>query len=234
MAWEILIMLTQNRAPWCMNVENKADCIKIASKKAGKKYGKISSLPCCSVTKSCLILGNPVDCSMPGFPALHYLLEFAQTHVHWVGDATWASHFLLLPSPPALNYSQQQGLFQWVGSLHQVAKVLKLQLQHQPFQCIFIQVWFPLRLTGLVSFLSKGGSRLFCSTTVWKPQFFGVQPSLWSNSHICTWLLEKPEFWLYGPLSAKWCLCFSIGFLVASKRWAIRRDYFYVFSLSWN
>ena len=67
-----------------------------------------------------------------------------------------------------------------------------------------IQVWFPLGLTGLISLLSKGLSRVFTSTTVWKHQFFGAQPSLWSNSHIHTWLLEKPQPWLYRPLSSKW------------------------------
>ena len=68
--------------------------------------------------------------------------------------------------------------------------------------------WFPLALTGL--FLSKRLSRVFSSTTIWKPQFFGVRPSLWSNSYISMWLLEKPWLWLYGPLLAKWCLCFLI------------------------
>ena len=68
----------------------------------------------------------------------------------------------------------------------------------------------PLGLTGLTSLLSKGLSRVFSSTTVWKHQFFGAQPSLWSTSHIHTWLLEKPQLWQYRPLLAKWCLCFSI------------------------
>ena len=67
----------------------------------------------------------------------YYLLEFPQTHVHWVDDAIQPSHPLLLPSPPPLNLSQHQGLFQWVTSSHQVAKVLKLQLQHQSVQWIF-------------------------------------------------------------------------------------------------
>ena len=89
---------------------------------------------CCSVTKSCLTLCDPVDCSTPGFPVLHYLQDFAQTHVHWVGDAKQLSHPLSPPSHPAINLSQHQGLFQWVGSWHQVAKVLELQLQHQFFQ----------------------------------------------------------------------------------------------------
>ena len=72
-----------------------------------------------------------------------------------------------------------------------------------------IQSWFLLGLTGLISLQLKGGlSRVFSNTTIWKHQFFGAQPSLWSNSHICTWLLEKPQLWLYGHLSAKGCLCF--------------------------
>ena len=73
---------------------------------------------------------------------------------------------------------------------HQVAKVLELQLQHQFFQWIF-RGWFPLGLTGLISLQSKGLSRVFSNTTVQKHQFFSTQPSLWSNSHIHTWLLEK-------------------------------------------
>ena len=73
-----------------------------------------------------------------------------------------------------------------------------------------IQRWFLLGLTGLISLQFKEFSRVFSSTTVRKHQFFGAQPSLWSNSHIHTWLLEKPYLWLYGPLLAKWCLCFVI------------------------
>ena len=73
-----------------------------------------------------------------------------------------------------------------------------------------IQCWYPLGLTGLISLQSKGLSRVFSSTAVQKHQFFSAQPSLWSNSHMHTWLLEKPQFWLYSPLSAKWCLCFLI------------------------
>ena len=76
-----------------------------------------------------------MDCSTPGFPILHHLPEFAQIHVLSVGDAIQTSHSLLPPSPPAFNVSQHQGFFQWVGSSHQVAKVL--ELQHQSFQWIF-------------------------------------------------------------------------------------------------
>ena len=82
-------------------------------------------------------LCDPMDCSTPGFPVLHHLLELAQTHVHWVCDAIQPSHPLSSPSPPALNLSQYQGLFKWVSSSHQVAKILEFQLQHQSFQWIF-------------------------------------------------------------------------------------------------
>ena len=92
---------------------------------------------CFSVAKLCPAVCNPVHCSMPGFPVLHYLPEFAEIHVHWVGDAIQPPHPLSPPSPPALNLSQHQGLFQRVSSSHQVAKVLALQLQHQSFQWIF-------------------------------------------------------------------------------------------------
>ena len=74
-----------------------------------------------SVTQSCLTLCDPLDCSMPGFPVHHQFLEFAQTHVHSVGDAIQPSHPLSSPSPSALNLFQHQGLFQSVNSLHQAA-----------------------------------------------------------------------------------------------------------------
>ena len=79
-------------------------------------------------------LFEPVDCSMPGFPVHHQFPELAQTHVHRVGDAIQPSHPLSSPSTTTFNLSQHQGLFQWISSLHQVAKVLELQLQHQSFQ----------------------------------------------------------------------------------------------------
>ena len=72
--------------------------------------------------------------STPDLPAQHQLPESTKTHVHWVGDAIQPSHPLSSPSPPVLNLSQHQGLFKWVSFLHQVAKVLEFQLQHQPFQ----------------------------------------------------------------------------------------------------
>ena len=83
---------------------------------------------------SCLTLCNPMNCSTPGLPVHHQLPEFTQSHVHWVSDAIQPSHPLLSPFPPAPNPSQHQGLLKWVSSLHQVAKVLEFQLQHQSFQ----------------------------------------------------------------------------------------------------
>ena len=80
---------------------------------------------------------TPVDCSMPGFPDLHQLLEPAQTHVYWVGNTIQLSHTLSIHCPPAFNLTQNQDLFQWISSSHQVAKVLEFQLQHQLFQWIF-------------------------------------------------------------------------------------------------
>ena len=87
-----------------------------------------------SVTQPCSTLCNPMNCSTPGLPVHHQLPELTQTHVHWVGDAIQTSHPLLFLSPPALNLSQHQGLFKWVSSLHEVAKALEFQLQHQSIQ----------------------------------------------------------------------------------------------------
>ena len=126
-------------------------------------------------------LCDPMDCTTPGFPVLHQLSELAQTHVHWVGDAIQLSHPLLSPSPPIFNLSQHQGLFQWVSSSHEVAKVLEIQLQHQSFQCIFrtdfLRIdWFDLlavqgTLKSLLQHHSSKASILQCSA------FFIVQLS---------------------------------------------------------
>ena len=90
-------------------------------------------------------------------PVHHQLPEFIQTHVHWVGDAIQPSHPLLSPSPPAPNPSQHQGLFQWVNSLHAVAKVLEFELQHQSFQ------WTPRQTYHLI--LLKSYILLYCFIT---------------------------------------------------------------------
>ena len=111
-----------------------------------QKYNKpLSSLPLIqfsSVAQSCPTLCDPMNLSMPDLPVHHQLPEFTQTHVHRVSDAIQPSHPLSSPSPPAPNPSQHQGLFQWVNSLHEIAKVLEFQPQHQSFQ------WTPR--TGLL------------------------------------------------------------------------------------
>ena len=95
---------------------------------------QIGSVQFSSVAQSCPTLCDPMKRSTPGLPVHHQLPESTQTHVHWVVDAIQPSHPLLSPSLPALNLSQHQGLFKWVSSLHQVAKVLEFQLQHHSFQ----------------------------------------------------------------------------------------------------
>ena len=96
-----------------------------------KTAAQLSSVQFILVAQSC-----PTACST-GLPVHHQLPEFTQIHVHWVGDAIQLSHPLSSLSPPTFNRSQHQGLFQWVSSWHQVAKVLEFQLQHQSFQWIF-------------------------------------------------------------------------------------------------
>ena len=130
-----------------------------------------SSVQFSSVAQSCLTLCDPMNRSTPGLPVHHQLLEFTQTYVHWVHDAIQPSHSLSSSSPPAVNFSQHQGLFKWVSSLHQVAKVLEFQLQHQSFQRI-PKDWSPLGWTDWLSLWSKGLSRVFSNTTVQKHQFF--------------------------------------------------------------
>ena len=121
--------------------------------------------------------------SMPGLPIHHQLPEFTQIHVHWVGDVIQPSHPLSTPSPPAPNPSKHQGLFQWVNSLHEVAKALEFQPQHQSFQWNS-QNWSPLEWTGCISLQSKGVSSVFSNTTVQKHQFFGTQLSSQSLSFL--------------------------------------------------
>ena len=165
-----------------------------------------------------------MDCSMPGLPVHHQFQESTPTHVHWVSDAILPSQPLLSPSPLIFNISQHQGLFKWVSSSHQVAKYWSFSFSICPsneysglisfifffiffvycfhFNLFFVK-WFLLEWTGSISLQSKELSRVFSNTTVQKHQFFGAQPSSESNSHIHTWLLEKPQLWLDGPFLAK-------------------------------
>ena len=85
---------------------------------------------CCVQSLSRIWLCDPMDCSMLGFPDLHYLLEFAPNHVHWADDAIQPSYPLPPPSPFAFNFSQHQGLFQWVGSLQKVKSIRDAKSWH--------------------------------------------------------------------------------------------------------
>ena len=140
-----------------------------------------------------------MECSAPGSPVPHYLPEFAQIHVLWVSDAIKPSHPLPPHSVPAFNLSQHQGLFQWVGSC------VRWPMTSASVLPMNIQDWFLLGWTGLISLKHKGLSRVFSSPIIGKHQFFETQPSLRSNSHICTWLLEKPLVWLHRPLKRPGC-----------------------------
>ena len=108
-----------------------------------------------SVPQTFPILCNRIDCSMPGFLVHHQLPELAQTHVHWVSEAIQPSCPLSSPSPHAFNLSQNQGLFKWINSLHQVAKVLGASASASVLP-MNIQDWFPLGWTGWISLQSKG------------------------------------------------------------------------------
>ena len=143
-----------------------------------------------SVTQSCLTVCDPMDCSKPGFPVHHQLLELTQTQVHWVDDAIQPSYPLLSPSPPTFNLSQHQGLFKWVSSLYEVAKVLEFQLQHQSFQWIFRTDFLKDGLVG--SACSPRDSQESSPT----PQFKSINSLVlgfpYRTIYIHTWLLEKP------------------------------------------
>ena len=144
-----------------------------------------------TVAQSCLTLCDPKDSSTPGLPVHHQLPEFTQIHVHWVGDALQPSHPLSSPSPPALNLSKHQGLFQWVSSSHQVAQNIGVSDSTSVLP-MNTQDWSPSEWTGWISLQSKGLSRVFSNTTVQKHQFFGAHLSLQFNSHIQIRPLEKP------------------------------------------
>ena len=103
----------------------------IPRSRIAKSHGSLQLLGCV------WLFVTPMDCSTPGYPIHHQLLELTQTHVHWVSGAIQRSHVLSSPSPPTFNPLQHQGLFKWVNSSHEVAKVLEFQLQHQSFQWIF-------------------------------------------------------------------------------------------------
>ena len=148
----------------------------------------MSSVEFSSVSQSCPTLCDPMNCSMPGLPVHHQLLEFTQTHVHRVGDAIQPSHPLSSPFSPAPNPSQHQGLFQWINSLHQVAKVLEFQLQRQSFQ------WTArtdLLYDGLVGSLCSPRDSQESSPT---PQFKSINLTI-DNSKLPTSILGNTNLW---------------------------------------
>ena len=134
----------------------------------------------CSVTQSCLTLCNPMNCSTPGLPVPHHLPEFAQIHVHCISDSVQASHPLMpfpfwsLSFPTSWSFPMSHPLSSDDQNTGASASTSVLPVN--------IQGWSPLRLIGLISLLSKGLSEVFSSTTVWRPQFFGVMPSLQFSS----------------------------------------------------
>ena len=145
--------------------------------------------PMCSVAQLCPTHYDPMDCSMPGFPVLHHLLELAQTYAHWFNDAIQSSHPLSSSSPLAFYLFQHQGpmsqLFTSGGkSIGSSVSASGLQMN--------IQGYFSLGLISLNSLQSQGLSRVFFNTTVQSHQFHTL-PSLWSNSHIYTCLLKTPS-----------------------------------------
>ena len=153
-----------------------------------------------------------MDFSTPDFPVLYYLPEFAQTHVHWVDDAIQPSHSLPPTSPPALNLSQHQGLFQWVDSASDGQNIrASASVSVLPMN---IQGWFPLGLTGLISLQSKGLSRV--SST---PQF----KSLNSSAFL---LLYGPDLTSVHDYWKNYIdymdLCQQSGFIFSGEPWIIQ------------
>ena len=191
------------------------------------RFEELSAFCCYSVAQSCPTLCNPMDCSTPGFPVLHHLLEFAQTHscpLSWWCHPTisssadpFSSHLRSFPASGSFQMSQ---LFTSSGQSTGVsASASGLPMNSQD--------WFPLGWTGWISLMFKGLSRVFSKTTVQKHQFFSAQPSLKSNSHIHTWPLAKPTSdYIYlsrqSNVSAFYMLSrFAIPFLPRSKRFLI-------------
>ena len=173
-------------SPLCKESDRTEWWLHTQAKKIHCVYFQFSSVQFSSVTLLCPTLCDPMDCSTPGFPVHHQLLELTQTHVHSVSDAIQPSHpLLLLPS----IFTKIWVFFKWIRSSHQVAKVLEFQLQHQSFQKYLGLISF--RMGCWVSLLSKGLSRVFSNTTVQKHEFFCTQLSSWSKCHSHTRLLEK-------------------------------------------
>ena len=165
------------------------------------RVGLIGSTACCSIAQSCPTLCDPMEGSVLGSSVHHWLLKLAQTHVHRVCDALQPSHPLLSPSPPVFNLSQHQGLFQWISSLHQVAKVLELQHHIYPVKVKVAQLCPTLR--DLMDYMVHG--ILQARVLKWVTFHFSrgsSQPRDWTQiSSIPGWFFtswatkEAQEYW---------------------------------------
>ena len=143
-----------------------------------------------SVTQ-CPILCDLMECSTLGLRFHHQLLEIAQIHVHWVGNVFQPSHPLVVPFSSRPQSFPASGSFPMCQSFASGGQSIGVSAS-APVLPINIQDWFPLGWTGWISLESKEFSRVFSNTTFQKHQFFSAQLSLWFNSHIHTWLMEKP------------------------------------------
>ena len=146
----------------------------------------IRDLICCSVTQSCPALCDPMNCSMPGFLVLHYLPELAQIHVHLVSDTIQLSHLLSSPVSSCPQSFPASGAFPMILLFKSGGQSIGASGSASVLQ-MNIQGWFPLGFDLAV----HGTLRRLLQHQVQKHQFFSAQPSLWSNSHIHTWLQEK-------------------------------------------
>ena len=156
-------------------------------------FPPLNFLHCCcycfTVTQSCPTLGNPMDCSTPGLPVLHYHLEFAQIYVH---ESVMPSKHLILCYPLLFLPSVFPSIRAFSNEL--ALRIRQSNIEASAASSVIpmnIQGWFHLGFTSLISMQSKGLSRVFSSTRVQKHEFFSTQPSLWLNSHIHIWLLKK-------------------------------------------
>ena len=155
-------------------------------------HKNLHSIQFSSVTQSCPTLCNPIDCRMPGFPVIHCLPKFAQTHVLWVSDAIQPSHPLLSPSPPALNLSSFSVFSNESPLRIRWPKYWSFSFNISPSNEYSGLVSFRMDWFNLLALQAKELSRVFSNTTMQKHQFFSAQLSSQSNSHIHTWPLEKP------------------------------------------
>ena len=167
------------------------ECCKIHQWSTGNPISEQQHLTgTCSVAELCLTLCNPMNCSTPIFPVLHYLPEFAQTHIHWISDTIQPSHpvspLLLLPSIfPSIRVFSNESV---------------LCIRWPKYWSFSFSISSYNEYSGLISFRTdsfdllavQGLSTVFFNTTIRKHRFFSSQPVLWFNSYFHTWLLEKP------------------------------------------